>query len=1096
MFGGKCKKISKNFVSVIIIWSLIFSGLALVNEISEPVGAAGPTNVSGLISTNTTWTTANSPYHIIGDTTLMVGRTLNIQAGVVIKFANNTKLRIRGTLDVDGTNTNKVIFTNLDPIFKYSRYNDKFNLWHTGSGTNYIVYVESDNGGVVNIDHAKFEYSSNCAIFFEGYDDVGGQDIICNSTFENNYYAFGGGGDDVLIKDSTFKYNEICVGNGTKIVDSCLFQNNTFGLYFSINAYNSVFIGNYIGTAVYESIVKYCEFTENEIGISKSPINSIGDYYYNSVYNNKIGVNFGNYGTYTFENNNIYNNTDYNLKITGPDDQEVKNNWWGTNDPIKINQSIYDIYDDISLGEAVYKPYLSSKVDTSNQPPIADAGKDKIGAINQNLFFDGSGSHDPYGDPIKYKWDFGDGNVTNWGDKSNFYHSYAKAGSYNASISVYDGLFFDKDYCIVKISYPPIPDAGPDQNVTTEETVYLSGIGSYDPDDDPLKYFWYFGDGTYSDQDQDGIPDYTENVSAPVNITHSYTEEGNYTVELTITDGFYEVYDTCIIHVLDPQQINNPPVADAGPDQNAIVNETVYFDGSGSYDPDGDPLLYNWDFGDGDSTNWQSYPNTTHTYYAKGDYNVTLSVLDNQLVNNDTCIVHVTEIKKWGPNPIHEIPNFYLDEDAFLDNTLDLWEYYQDYDTPIEELNFSIVGNTNPECGINIDSNRYIDIYPDTNWNGDSKVSLMASDGEYSHTEEFYVYVRPVNDLPIADAGPDHYIQPGQTVNFNGSGSYDIESDQLMYKWNTQGTSTSWSEVSTYSRTYLYDGQYTVTLFVTDGELTDHDNCTVYVTEDGKPPNNGTEGNDTDGDGLPDDWETDNGLDPYDANDAMLDNDGDELTNLEEFEHGTDPNHKDTDGDGIPDGWEVQYDLNPTDSSDASFDFDNDKLTNLQEFEKGTDPMNNDSDNDGYADNVDDYPTDPDKFQEKIKDKNAVLDTFYLFLIGIIVIIILIILTVALLISRAQRFGRQPQPSPYIDARHELRENGAVREFQPEPEFELAADEDIMNLKTEALGPDKPSELGPSQEELLAGFKEKIKKGELSQSTYDAIQASLGEPKP
>ena len=111
---------------------------------------------------------------------------------------------------------------------------------------------------------------------------------------------------------------------------------------------------------------------------------------------------------------------------------------------------------------------------------------------------------------------------------------------------------------------------------------------------------------------------------------------------------------------------------------------------------------------------------------------------------------------------------------------------------------------------------------------------------------------------------------------------------------------------------------------------------------------------DSDNDGLPDQVETQLGLNPFSADsngngvsDANEDADGDGLSNLRELQEGTnpgiadtdadglsdseelfagadgyvtDPRRPDTDGDGMPDGFESFYRLNPTDSSDAALD--------------------------------------------------------------------------------------------------------------------------------------------------------------------------------
>jgi methionine-rich copper-binding protein CopC len=125
---------------------------------------------------------------------------------------------------------------------------------------------------------------------------------------------------------------------------------------------------------------------------------------------------------------------------------------------------------------------------------------------------------------------------------------------------------------------------------------------------------------------------------------------------------------------------------------------------------------------------------------------------------------------------------------------------------------------------------------------------------------------------------------------------------------------------------------------------------------------------DTDGDGLTDKQEVDLGTDPLRA-----DTDGDGLPDGQEVALGTDPHNPDTDGDGLPDGVEIALHLDPKNprsggfsaQPDGALDSDGDGLSNLDELSEHTDPANPDTDGDGIKDGeevvpgADGFITDP-----------------------------------------------------------------------------------------------------------------------------------------
>ncbi|NQZ07055.1 MAG: DUF4214 domain-containing protein [Algicola sp.] len=124
---------------------------------------------------------------------------------------------------------------------------------------------------------------------------------------------------------------------------------------------------------------------------------------------------------------------------------------------------------------------------------------------------------------------------------------------------------------------------------------------------------------------------------------------------------------------------------------------------------------------------------------------------------------------------------------------------------------------------------------------------------------------------------------------------------------------------------------------------------------------------DNDQDGIYDGWEFSNGLDFNDPADALLDLDGDGLTNVEEYIadtdprnadsdddglsdgdevnlYGSNPNNSDTDGDGFDDKAEVDMGLNPIDAADVWLDDDQDHLPLVVEILEATDANAKDND--------------------------------------------------------------------------------------------------------------------------------------------------------
>ena len=250
--------------------------------------------------------------------------------------------------------------------------------------------------------------------------------------------------------------------------------------------------------------------------------------------------------------------------------------------------------------------------------------------------FDASGSSDPEEAIASYDWDFGDGNTGSGMAPS---HGYAVGGTYSVAVTVTDdGGASDTDVQTVTVS-----EASPSMHVGDLDGTLATANRNF---------WWAEVTITVHDRDENPVPE------ATVQGTWSGGASGSGTC-LTSTDGTCAVLSPkiasaqeTILFVVDsvahatlpyqPAENHDPDgdsdgtsilVSQAG-NQSPVAYFTYdcselacTFDGSGSSDPDGIIISYEWDFGDGGTATGAS---ASHTYAAAGTYTVILTVTDDE----------------------------------------------------------------------------------------------------------------------------------------------------------------------------------------------------------------------------------------------------------------------------------------------------------------------------------------------------------------------------------------------------------------------------------------------------------------------------------
>lgn len=349
------------------------------------------------ITTNTTWSKAQSPYIVTTSITLFDGINLIIEPGTTIKFKEGVKFRIDGTLIAEGTKNDSITFTSED--------NKK---WH---GLDVIP-----TGSVV-LKFVKAEHSNTFMHFRNESIGNGNSCLILNSTLKYNYI--------VITMDLPTEYTNTFVPQ----IEHCSFiLNDTCIKNIAINVSNTNFISNKFGIAnIYfnyldnqdEEVVRdsricnvtNCAFKNNKIGIIQDIYRYKVNILKNEISHNIIGMEIQGknqpFQIDKIQRNKICANSSFNIRNeTIGAELDLSSNCWCSLDSPQIGEKILDGHRDPRLTNVTFIPAIdcfSCTVSAGEDVTLCSESKVDLGTQPKNDF--------------NYKWQPGmglsDSNIAN-----------------------------------------------------------------------------------------------------------------------------------------------------------------------------------------------------------------------------------------------------------------------------------------------------------------------------------------------------------------------------------------------------------------------------------------------------------------------------------------------------------------------------------------------------------------------------------------------------------------------------------------------------------------------------------------------------------